>query len=567
MMTPAMLRNELERVLESSVRSIWGEIIPDDYRAVVSGSNNLEYGDLSCHTAMRLAGIVKENPLSIAGRITEALAGSIEGISSISIDGPGFINFRLKDDYLASVAFDLASCGLQPLLPNTGAGRNALVEFVSSNPTGPLTVGHCRQAVLGETISSLLEASGWKVSREYYFNDAGRQMNLLGESLAARYCSAEGVETAVPEGGYHGSYIIEWAAGLKAEHGTGLTWESDPDTFIRFAEEKAMEMIRSDLSLLGIEFDRFFAESELIPEAVMDTIDRLSFVTLDGRSLVYGDENDPEKLWLRFTALGRPKDRVIVRDNGTYTYRMPDIAYHLDKFSREYDLMIDIFGADHLDTSRDVTAALECLLGKEDVSKKLKVVIHQFVTLIKDGIRTKMSTRSGDFVTLRELIRDAGSADVTKYLFLTRRAEAHMDFDLDLARKQSVENPVYYVQYAHARIAGILRSAGEAGISFPDEFSSDISELLEGEHERELMRLLESVPVHVAAAADEMEPHRLTEILAELATGFHRFYQHVRVVDTDNRDISEARLMLCLACRRCISDLLGILGVDAPDRM
>ncbi|MCD4700718.1 MAG: arginine--tRNA ligase [Candidatus Aegiribacteria sp.] len=562
-----MFRNKLERILESSVRSIWGVMIPDDFRAVVSGSDNLKFGDLSCQAAMRLAGIVKDNPRSIAGKIAEAIADSIEGVSSISIDGPGFINFRLKDDYLASVAFDLASCGLQPLLPNTGAGRNALVEFVSSNPTGPLTVGHCRQAVLGETISSLLEASGWKVSREYYFNDAGRQMDLLGESLAARYLSAEGGEVSVPEGGYHGSYIIEWAADLRAERGAGLTWESDPDTFIRFAEEKSMEMIRSDLSLLGIEFDRYFAETELIPGAVTDAIERLSGITAGGMSLIYRDKTDSEKLWLRFTALGRPKDRVIIRDDGTYTYRMPDIAYHLDKFSRNYDLMVDIFGADHLDTSRDVTAALECLLGREDVSAKLKVVIHQFVTLVKDGAKIKMSTRSGEFVTLRELINDAGSSDVTKYLFLTRRAEAHMDFDLDLARKQSSENPVYYVQYAHARIAGILRSAGEAGISSPQEFAGNISEHLEGEYERELMGLLESVPVNVAAAADEMEPHRLTEVLADLATGFHRFYQHVRVVDTDNMDISAARLMLCLACRRCISDLLGILGVDAPDTM
>ena len=564
-MTPAILRSELEHALESSVRSIWGDRIPDDFHAVVSGSNNLEYGDISCQAAMRLAGIVKDNPRAIAGRITETLADRTEGISSISIDGPGFINFRLSDEYLASTAFNLASSGLQSLLPDTGAGRKVLVEFVSSNPTGPLTVGHCRQAVLGSTISSLLEASGWKVSREYYFNDTGKQIILLGESLAARYSSAEGGEAAIPEGGYHGSYIIEWATDLKAEIGTGLTWENNHDIFIRFAKEKAMQMIRSDLSLLGIEFDRFFAESELIPEAVTAAIEKLSRITVEGRSLVY--ESDSGKLWLRFTALGRPKDRVIIRDNGTYTYRMPDIAYHIDKYSRNYDLIVDIFGADHLDTSRDVAAALECLLGRESVSAKLRVIIHQFVTLVKDGRKIKMSTRSGEFVTLRELINDAGSSDVTKYLFLTRRADAHMDFDLDLARKQSSENPVYYVQYAHARIAGILRAAGEAGISSPHEFSSDIAGLLEGEYERDLMRLLESVPVRVAAAADEMEPHRLTEILADLATGFHRFYQHARVVDTDNVDISEARLMLCRACRRCIGDLLGILGVDAPDRM
>jgi arginyl-tRNA synthetase len=565
MMTPAHLRVELARILESASRSIWGEAIPDDFQATVSGSDNLDCGDLSCQAALKLARIVSENPRSIAGRITGEAGDGIDEILSVSVDGPGFINFRFSGTYLASVAFELAASGLRPFLPATGSGKKALVEFVSSNPTGPLTVGHCRQAVLGEVVSSLLEITGWDVSREYYFNDAGRQTVLLGESLAARYLSSEGKETVVPEGGYQGSYILDWASDLKSRSGSGLRWENDRDTFIRYAEERAMDMIREDLSLLGIEFDRYFAESELIPGPVSETIERLSNITVDGNRLVYTDEAG--KLWLKLTSLGRPKDRVIVREDGTYTYRMPDIAYHIDKFSRNPDLIVDVFGADHIDTSRDVTAALECLLGVSTVSKKLRVIIHQFVTLVKDGHKIKMSTRSGDFVTLRELIEDAGSVDVTKYLFLTRRAEAHMDFDLDLARQESSENPVYYVQYAHARIAGILRNAAEAGIRPPDLYSDELSELLGGEHERELMRLLESIPVEVAAAADAMEPHRLTEILAELATGFHRFYQHVRVVDPGYRDVSAARLMLCSACRRCISDLLGILGVGSPDRM
>ncbi len=565
MMTPAELRTDIERVLNSSVRSIWGELIPDDFHAGVSGSDNLEFGDISCHAAMKLASLVRNNPRNIAEAIAEAAADSIDEISSVSVDGPGFINFRLKNEYLASAVFKLASRGLKPLLPDTGAGRKALVEFISSNPTGPLTVGHCRQAILGETLSSLLEATGWIVSREYYFNDGGRQMTLLGESLAAGYISALGGECAVPEGGYHGTYILKWVPDLISGYGTGLTLETDREIFIRFAEKKAMDMIRSDLSLLGIEFDRFFAESELIPDAVSRAIEKLSEITIDDRSLVY--RTDSGKVWLRLTALGLQKDRVIIRDDGTYTYRMPDIAYHLDKFSRNPDLIVDIFGADHLDTSRDVTAALECLLGSRAVSEKLKVIIHQFVTLVKNGNKVKMSTRSGEFVTLRQLVDDAGSVDVTKYLFLTRRAEAHMDFDLDLARKQSNENPVYYVQYAHARIAGILRTAAEVGITLPEKYSDDLSSLLDGEYERDLMRLLESIPVDVAAAAEAMEPHRLTEILADLATGFHRFYQHVRVVDPQQRNVSTARLMLCGACRRCIADLLEILGVDAPERM
>ncbi len=560
------IRTELERILSAAVDDIWGDLVPEDFQVTVSGSDNLEFGDLSCQSPLKLARIVHDNPRKIASMIVDSIKKKLPGISGISVDGPGFINFTLSLPYLVSVSGMLASGGLKSLLPDIGNGRKALVEYVSSNPTGPLTVGHCRQAVLGESISSLLEATGWEVSREYYFNDTGRQMTLLGMSLAARYKAVDGGSAEIPDGGYHGDYITEWAHELRDEQGSGLSWENSSTEFITFARERAIGIIKSDLSLLNIEFDRYFAESELIPDAVRSTIDKLSSIEIDGKSLVYPDNDEAGKLWLRFTSLGRPSDRVIVRDSGMYTYRMPDIAYHIDKFSRGYDLMIDVFGADHLDTSKDVTAALEILLGSLAVSDRLRIIIHQFVTLVREGRKIKMSTRAGKFVTLRELIRDVGSVDVTKYLFLTR-AEAHMDFDLDLARKESNENPVYYVQYAHARISGIMRTAKDAGISLPEEHAALSADLLDGEHERELMRLLELIPSRTAAAAEACEPHRLTEILADLATGFHRFYQYKRIVDTENPDASSARLMLCEACRRSISDLLEILGIDAPERM
>jgi arginyl-tRNA synthetase len=420
--------------------------------------------------------------------------------------------------------------------------------------------------VLGEAISSLLESTGWDVSREYYFNDTGRQMLLLGESLAVRY-SDEGDDPPIPEGGYRGEYLCQWAADLRKVSGPDLTWKENSDTFISFAMDRAMDSIRSDLDLLGIRFDRFFSESELIPDAVQKTIDRLARTEVNGQSLIFSDPDGSGKIWLRFTALGRPEDRVIVRGNGMYTYRMPDIAYHIDKFERGYQMMIDVFGADHHDTAQDVGAALEALLGKRCVSSRLKVIIHQFVTLIRGGVKVKMSTRAGEFVTIKDLVSEAGSVDVTKYLFLTRRAEAHMDFDLDIAKMESNENPVYYVQYAHARIAGVMRTATEAGITLPDFDSTEIPSLLKGKHQRELMRLLEMVPSRVGAAAESLEPHRLTEILAMLATGFHRFYQHVRIVDPENPMVSSARLMLCEACRKSISGLLEILGVSAPERM
>lgn len=565
--SPASLRTDLERILSDKIDNIWGDQIPDSFQVTVKGSDNLEFGDLSCQSALKLARIVHDNPRRIASMIVDSIEGQLPGISSVSVDGPGFINFTLSLPYLVSVSGMLASRGLKSLLPDIGNGKKALVEYVSSNPTGPLTVGHCRQAVLGESISSLLEATGWEVSREYYFNDTGRQMTLLGMSLAERYKAVDGGEAEIPEGGYHGDYITEWAHELRDEQGSDLSWENSSTEFITFARERAIGFIKSDLSLLNIEFDRYFAESELIPDAVRSTIEKLSSIEINGKSLVYSDNDEAEKLWLRFTSLGRPSDRVIVRDNGMYTYRLPDIAYHIDKFSRGYDLMIDVFGADHLDTSKDVTAALEILLGSAAVSDKLRIIIHQFVTLVREGRKIKMSTRAGKFVTLRELIRDVGSVDVTKYLFLTRRAEAHMDFDLDLARKESNENPVYYVQYAHARISGIMRTAKEAGIRLPEEHTVLSADLLDGEHERELMRLLELVPSRTVAAAEACEPHRLTEILADLATGFHRFYQHERIVDSDNPDASSARLTLCEACRRSISGLLEILGIDAPEKM
>lgn len=562
---PARLRSLLARLIGEAIDRIWGpEVLTEDQPVEVSGSGNPDFGDLSCQVALQLAGRVRTGPREVARRIVEEL-DPVPGVVSFTVDGPGFINVTLSGSFLASYCHDLAVSGLGPHLPDIGAGRTALVEFVSSNPTGPLTVGHCRQAVLGDAISRLLETMGWNVSREYYYNDGGRQMELLGRSLEARYRG--GGDDDIPEGGYRGDYLSDWAEDLRSEHGGGLDWGSRMDLFVSYAEKRAMEMIRSDLDLLGIRFDRFFTESELIPEAVEDAIGMLERKGAAGGSLVYPDPESPDKLWLRFTELGRPQDRVIRREDGSYTYRMPDIAYHLDKFRRGCDLLVDVFGADHLDTSRDVVAALEAILGEDEVGRRLKVVIHQFVTLLRGGERIKMSTRSGEYVTLSRLVEDVGSADVTRYLFLTRRAEAHMDFDLDLARRESGENPVYYVQYAHARIWGILRTAEEAGVGIPDEYDPRMEEVLSGEHERELMRLLESVPSETAGAAEALEPHRLTEILASLATGFHRFYQHVRIVDGSRPLESSARLMLCSACMRCIADLLGILGVNAPRRM
>lgn len=560
-MTPERARRAVAEALSAAFERVTG------IRRLVQvvEPHDASFGDLSTQIALEAAGGLGMNPGKLARELAESADLPADIVGRISVAGPGFLNMTFSDSYLDSYAFELGTDGLLGFLPRaSGAGR-ALVEYVSSNPTGPLSVGHCRQAVLGEAIARLLEATGWKVEREYYFNDAGRQTALLGESLAARYFTLAGTPMPVPEGGYQGGYISEWAGDLLASR-PGLSWPGDSEVFTSYARDRAMDLIVSDLSLLGIVFDRFFNESSLVPVAAAAALERLSSVNTGEGSLVYENPPGSGKMWLRLTALGRPEDRVVRRENGMFTYRMPDIAYHLDKFARGYDLLVDIFGSDHLDTSRDVTAALEALLGREEVSRRLKIVLHQFVTLLREGRKVKMSTRSANFVTLRELVEEVGSADVTRYLFLTRRAEAHMDFDLELAARQSDENPVYYVQYAHARICGILGTAAAGGIEPPAALSGFAGRLSDPA-ERKLIRLLELVPCRVISAADALEPQRITELLAEIATAFHSFYQKIRVVDPAERELSSARLLLCRACRNVIRDLLGILSVEAPERM
>ncbi len=558
-MGPEDLRSELRALVAGALGSRFGVERP----VLLSEPRSEAFGDLTTQAALEAAPEIGLPPREVAAGLLSAMSLPA-AVESAGVEGPGFINFRLSDDHLAETASALSGSGLVPLLGGSGSGRRALVEFVSSNPTGPLSVGHCRQAVLGEAISGLLEAAGWKVEREYYFNDSGRQMDLLAESLAARYLGLRGEAMDIPEGGYKGEYLERWAADLMAGE-PGLQWPSDADAFRVYSTRRAMDMIREDLDLLGIRFDRYFSEASLIPDAVEEAISRLSMVVTGGGPLVYEDPPGSGKRWARLTALGRPEDRVLVRDGGGYTYRTPDIAYHLDKFDRGYDLMVDVFGSDHLDTSRDVTALLSAILGEAEVASRLRVILHQFVTLVRDGRKVRMSTRAANFVTMRELVEEAGSADVTRYLFLTRKAEAHMDFDLEVARRQSDDNPVYYVQYACARISGILRTARAEGLETPADAA--MAGFRPGADERRLMRLLEAVPSRVVAAAEALEPHRLTEMLHELATAFHGFYQRVRVVDTQDPGTSAGRLILCSACRNTMRDLLGVLGVAAPERM
>lgn len=556
--SPLEIRNDLAAVMAAALEKSFGLDSPE---VEVSRSRNLSFGDLASNSAMPLASVLRKSPRDIASVMAASVREKFPQVEKVTVDGPGFLNFTLSSDYLLQTVVHIAGKGIKDLMPQPGLGRRALVEFVSSNPTGPLTVGHCRQAVLGDAVSRLLEATGYTVEREYYFNDAGKQMERLAESLAARYMELLGLKMDIPPGGYQGGYIKEWARSLLEVKGRELRWPKDLKTFREYAGGRAFELISDDLMLLGISFDRYFAESELIPDGVQQAIE-----TLRSKGLVYEDDDSSGKLWLRLTAAGRPEDRVIVRDDGTFTYRMPDIAYHLDKFARGYDLMVDIFGSDHIDTCRDVEAALSRILGTLEVQKKLRTILHQFVTLLRSGEKIKMSTRSGNFVTLRDLVNEVGSSDVVRYIFLTRRAEAHMDFDLAAAAADNEENPVFYVQYAFARIAGILRNIPGSELPHPGE-PQVFSGILIQEKERDLMRLLETVPLRVYNAAEALEPHRITDLLAETATAFHSFYQHHRVIDTENKLLTGARLVLCMAVRNTLNDLLEILGVKAPEKM
>ncbi|MCK5786852.1 MAG: arginine--tRNA ligase [Candidatus Sabulitectum sp.] len=558
MRSPLQIRTELASAMQKALAEKFQEDIPD---VEILPSRNLSFGDLACNSAMPLAGKLKRSPRDIAAVMADSVSSGFSQVEKVSIDGPGFLNITLSGEYLAEFTVAVASGGIGQFIPSQGTGKTALVEFVSSNPTGPLTVGHCRQAVLGDAVSRLLEAAGWTVQREYYFNDAGRQMDKLAESLAVRYMGLLGVSMDIPEGGYQGGYIKEWAGELRKDKGDLLKWPDEKDLFREYAGEKAFVLISDDLKLLGITFDRFFAESELIPDAVEEAIGLLR-----RKELVYEDSDDPRKIWLKLSEMDRPEDRVIMREDGTYTYRMPDIAYHLNKFRRGYDLVVDIFGSDHIDTCKDVEAVLGELLGKDDVSSRLRTILHQFVTLVRGGEKVKMSTRAGNYVTLREMISEVGSANVVRYIFLTRRAEAHMDFDLEAAVAENEDNPVFYVQYAFARIAGILRKTTDPESLVVRDPGRLIS-ILTGERERDLMRLMETVPLRISAAASALEPHRIPDILAEIARAFHGFYQHHRVVDPDNDETTAARLTLCIAVRSTLSDLLKILGVHAPEKM
>ncbi len=481
-------------------------------------------------------------------------------MAKVEIAGPGFLNFYFTDAFFTKSLSKVLDDGGQFGRSAIGADQKTQVEFVSANPTGPLSVGHGRQAAIGDTIANLLQWTGHAVTREYYYNNAGRQMRKLAESTYARYRQFFESSYPFPEDGYQGDYIREIAEALKEEKGESLLTMKEADALglcQRRAEEILFDAIKTVLERIGVRFDVFFNEDSLYAGgAISEVVEEFR-----KKGLAYDKEG---AVWLKATALGLDQDRVILKSTGEPTYRLPDIAYHRDKFKRGFDKIVDIFGADHIATIPDVLAGVRAL-GFD--AGKVKVVIHQFVTLMRDGEQVKMSKRAANFVTLDELIDEVGP-DAVRFFFVMRSISSHLEFDLNLAKEQSEKNPVYYLQYAHARIASILRFAESEKVIGSDRsaLSSASFGLLKEPSEVALIKLLLAFPEVIASSAESLEPHRLPTYLGEVATAFHKFYHDHRVVIPE-KDLAIARLALCRAAQHVLANGLRILGISAPEKM
>jgi len=509
------------------------------------------HGDVSSNAAMLLTKILKKNPREIAKAIIENLSIDSQIISKVEIAGPGFINFFFHPDFLVSKIETILTAKDEFGKSKIHVGLRANVEFVSANPTGPLTVGHGRNAVCGDTIANLLEWTGYEVDREYYFNNAGRQMRVLGDSVRLRYLELLGDERTFPEDYYQGEYIKTIAQSLKDEFGDALRNEEPEGKFKEKAEKEIFLDIEKTLQRLNIKHKIFFNENSLYEEKKIENL----LKTFSRKNLSYEKEG---AVWLKLSELGNQQDKVIVKSTGEPTYRLPDVAYHITKFERKYDLMVDLFGSDHNATYPDVMAALQAL-GFD--AAKVKVLIHQFVTITQNGEIVKMSTRKANYVTLDELTDEVG-ADVVRYFFNMRNISTHMNFDLTLAKKHSDENPVFYLQYAHARICSIIRAIENENLASSTEYLN----LLQTDEEQKLIRKLHQFEEEILLASEYYEPNRIATYLEELAASFHKFYTFCRILGTE-KNLAEARIALALATKTVLKNGLSVLGVSAPERM
>ncbi len=542
------MNDYLQQIIADSLQQFDLEELPE---IQTEAPKDASHGDASTNVAMMLAKPLRNNPRAIAQQIIDGLKYDEKKISSVEIAGPGFINFRFAEDYLYDELQSILDAGFGFGRTDEHSGKKVLVEFVSANPTGPLTVGHGRNAVLGDTVARLLEWTGAEVDREYYFNDAGRQMRVLGQSVQARYLEKLGKDSEFPEGGYEGEYIREIATELASENKDLSNNPEDWKPFKEKAEEAIFADISNTLQRMNINMDSFFNEHSLYADGSIDsTVEKLR-----EKELVYDKDG---AVWFKTTEFGKEQDTVLIKSTGEPTYRLPDIAYHMNKLDRGYDLCLDVFGADHIATYPDVLSGISALGYDKD---KVDVVIYQFVTIVKDGQPFKMSTRKANFVTLDELMDEVGS-DVTRFFFLMRSPNTHLEFDIAQAKEAGDKNPVFYLQYAHARIASILRKAEEE-YSFSKE--ADLS-LLKHDSEESLIKTILRFPEMIAGAANAREPHRLINFLNDVASAFTGFYHDCRIIGVDE-DLAQARIELAKATAQVLRNGLTILGISAPENM
>ncbi|MEK3985802.1 arginine--tRNA ligase [Paenibacillus sp. FSL K6-3166] len=549
-----------ERVKEAIADAIVnaGIVAPEEVPDIVlEVPRDKAHGDLATNAAMQLTKIAKRNPRQIAEAIIEHLETSSASIEKAEIAGPGFINFTLSKNYLYPIISLVAEQGDDYGRINIGQGQKVEMEFVSANPTGSLHLGHARGAAVGDALCNVLDYAGYQVTREYYINDAGNQVVNLCKSIETRYLQELGQEAEMPEDGYHGEDIKGFAKELVAEKGDTLLEMSPSDRaafFRTYGLNKELDKIKRDLGLFRVNFDIWFSETSLYENGeVLRSLDELR-----DRGEVYEQDG---ATWLQTTKYGDDKDRVLIKNDGTYTYLTPDIAYHSDKYGRGYDKMINIWGADHHGYIPRMKAAMSAL-GNDP--EKLVVLIAQMVSLFQNGEKVKMSKRTGKAVTMEDLMEEVG-IDAIRYFFTMRSMDSHLDFDMDLAISTSNENPVFYVQYAHARICSIFRQAEEQGISIPDYAEIDFSKLT-AVHEYDLLRKIGELPAEIAVAAEGYAPHRLIRYVYELAAMFHSYYKAERVI-TEDAAQTVARLALLGAARTTIANVLRLVGVSAPDRM
>lgn len=585
------MKDQLEQLVLQSLAHLADGVLADTELPAtvqIDRTRDAAHGDYACNAALALAKRVGKPPRELAQAIVDSLPAN-EHIDKVEIAGPGFINFYLSKQAQTAVISQVLKAADNYGRAAAGSGPKTLVEFVSANPTGPLHVGHGRGAAFGASVANLLEAAGHEVAREYYVNDAGRQMDILGTSVWLRYLQACGEELVFPANGYQGDYIRDYALELRDEQGerlrrTGIDVfagvpvdepaggdkEAHIDGLIQQAKTllgddyeiafqkglgRILDDIREDLSEFGVEFDQWFSERSLVVNDARDTgIERLK---ASGHTKI-----EEGALWFKSTEYKDEKDRVLIRSNGEHTYFASDVAYHVNKLDRGFTHLVDIWGADHHGYIKRVAGAVEALTGHDDV---LDVRLVQFVSLFRGGEKQSMSTRSGEFITLRELREEVGN-DAARFFYIMRSNDVPLDFDLELAKSQSNDNPVYYIQYAHARVCRVLEQLEEKGLKFDPLAGEAALDHLGESHEQALLTLMTRYPEVIQQAAGQCAPHTLAHYLRDLADAFHSYYNaHQFLVDDES--LRNARLCLILAVRQVIFNGLSLLGVSAPERM